>query len=110
MASSLPRGTASYLQKEANKITKSLNASYSTPQIISSGNAAGKVGKSFRYQIKSNNKVVNFTTSRLPQGLSLQNKGIISGSPKKAGTYSVKVTAKTNKGSATRVITIVVKK
>jgi len=110
LAGILPRGTASYLQKEANKITKSLNASYSTPQIISSGNAAGKVGKSFRYQIKSNNKVVNFTTSRLPQGLSLQNKGIISGSPKKAGTYSVKVTAKTNKGSATRVITIVVKK
>lgn len=110
LAGILPRGTASYLQKEANKITKSLNASYSTPQIISSGNATGKVGKTFRYQIKTNNKATIYTTSPLPRGLSLQDKGIIFGIPKKAGTYSVKVSAKTNKGSATRIITIVVKK
>ena len=96
----------SLLQKQAKEVTKSLNASYPDPIITSDGSAEGKVGRAFRYQIRANLKARSFATGPLPAGLSISKSGLVKGTPRKAGTYSVKVFARTNAGTATRVISI----
>jgi hypothetical protein len=106
----LPGINAAQLQAPANEITRDLNASYPEPLITSRGSAGGKVRQSFAYQITASLKPRSYVSGPLPPGLKLNNKtGLISGKPTKAGTYSVKVTANTNAGPASRVVAIVVR-
>jgi hypothetical protein len=107
----LPGGNSAFLQRQANAITKSLNSSYPTPTITSGGRVNGRVKSNFTYQIKTSLKPRSYASGPLPPGLKLNNKtGLISGKPTKAGTYSVKVTANTNAGPASRIVTIVVRR
>jgi hypothetical protein len=106
----LPGGNSTFLQRQANAITKSLNASYPTPTITSSGRVNGQVNNNFSYQIKASLKPRSYATGPLPPGLKLLKTGLISGKPTKAGICSVKVTANTNAGPASRVVTIVIRK
>lgn len=96
----------SLLQKQAKEVTKSLNASYPDPIITSDGSAEGKVGRAFRYQIRANLRARSFATGPLPVGLVIAKSGLIKGTPRRAGTFSVKVFARTNAGTASRVIAI----
>lgn len=95
-----------YLQRQADLVTASLNESYPEPLITSDGSAKGKVGRAFRYQIRANLKARSFATGPLPAGLVMSKSGLVSGTPRKAGVYSVKVFARTNAGTATRVIAL----
>jgi hypothetical protein len=72
----------------------------STPQGGSSlPQASGSVGKKFTYRIKVKG-ATRFTASGLPPGCKLDWKtGVIKGTPKKPGTYSVKITASGAGGS-----------
>lgn len=57
----------------------------------------------------SGEKPVSFTSSKLPDGLTLdKNKGIISGSVKQRGTYPIKITASNSKGKTTKPISLVI--
>ena len=96
----------SFIQRQANVVTQALNASYPDPTIISPGRVSGKVGRSFAYQIKSDLKARSFAARPLPPGLKLTKSGLITGKPTTAGNYSVKVTANTNAGPASRIVTI----
>jgi hypothetical protein len=50
------------------------------------------------YTVRANFMAKNFSTSKLPDGLKLNTNGVISGTPTKAGTYKVKITARKMKG------------
>jgi hypothetical protein len=50
------------------------------------------------YTVRANFMAKNFSTSKLPDGLKLNTNGVISGTPTKAGTYKVTITAKKMKG------------
>lgn len=104
-------GTGSkFLQRQADSITRSLNTVYPTPTITSPRRADGRVGLNFTYEIKANLKPRSFATGPLPPDLKRLKTGVITGRPTQAGTYSVKVTANTNAGPASRIVTIVVRK
>jgi hypothetical protein len=104
----LPQASQAFLQRQADAIAKSLNASYPDPRITSAGRANGQVGRAFRYQIRADLKPRSFRTSPLPPGLTLRRGGIIAGTPKAAGSYSVRITANTHAGPASRVVTLVI--
>jgi hypothetical protein len=99
----------SFIQRQANVVTQALNASYPDPTIISPGRVSGKVGRSFAYQIRSDLKARSFAARPLPPGLKLTKSGLLTGKPTTVGNYSVKVTANTNAGPASRIVTIVVR-
>jgi hypothetical protein len=50
------------------------------------------------YTVRANFMAKNFSTLKLPDGLKLNTNGVISGTPTKAGTYKVTITAKKMKG------------
>ena len=74
----------------------------------SATDADGIVGVPFTYQISADNDPTGFSASGLPPGFRCDNSGLISGTPMSAGTFQVRVEAKSifASASATIVITI----
>ena len=57
----------------------------------------------------TSSKTITYTATGLPYGMKIDKAtGIITGTPSRAGTYTIKVTATTSDGSSTRYITLVV--
>jgi autotransporter-associated beta strand protein len=78
------------------------------PETITSPNTAnGLVGKPFTYTIAAINSPTSFSTTTLPDGLTLDPaSGIISGMPTTTGTYVVTIGATNAAGAGTMVLTI----
>ncbi|UMY65509.1 YDG domain-containing protein [Flavobacterium sp. HJ-32-4] len=88
-----------------------LNVCPSAPVINSALTATGEVGNTFSYTITAQNNPTSFSTSTLPNGLSLDTvSGIISGTPVNAGTFNVSITATNGLGSDTKTLTITIDK
>lgn len=62
----------------------------------------------FSYQIEATNSPTSFTATNLPDGLSINSSGLISGTPTTSGTYYVALgaTNSTGTGTATLVLTV----
>jgi hypothetical protein len=72
--------------------------------------AKGRVGKKFLYKVKAKG-AVKFTATGLPPGCRIDpTTGTIKGVPKKAGTYTVRITATGPRGSAKTTLRIRVSK
>jgi len=81
-----------------------------TPKITGAKIYGARPGNEFLFRVTATgNKPITFAAKDLPQGLVLNaNSGVISGSVKKAGEYKVLLTAKNDKGEATRELKIVI--
>jgi hypothetical protein len=76
------------------------------PAITSTASAKGKAGKLFTYRIEADG-ATRYTASGLPPGLKLDAKtGVISGKPKKVGTFGVDITAGNSVGTAKKTLRI----
>lgn len=58
------------------------------------GKLNAKVGKAFRAKVSSNFRANSFKALGLPSGLSINNKGVISGKPMRKGSFLIKVTGR----------------
>ena len=79
------------------------------PLITSTAAASGNVGTTFSYQITAANTPTSYGVQGLPGGLTVNSStGLISGTPKVAGTYALTLNAynSAGKGSATLTLTI----
>lgn len=83
----------------------------STPSIISKTSVSGAVDKAFSYRIMANNSPSRYGATALPAGLSLDSqKGVISGKPRRAGTFRVQISATNGSGMGNASLSIVVAK
>jgi uncharacterized repeat protein (TIGR03803 family) len=71
------------------------------PVITSSLTAEAEVDKSFVYQIRATNSPTRFAAQPLPSGLFVDASGVISGSPRFAGTFDVQISASNESGTST---------
>ncbi len=70
------------------------------PVILSGGQAIGKVGDEFQFQVFATNEPTSFFTPSLPQGLSINSStGLISGTPEQAGEFLIELKASNDAGS-----------
>ena len=79
------------------------------PVITSATTATGPAGVAFSYQITATNNPTSFGATGLPSGLSVNTAtGVISGTPAKAGTSSVTLSATNTSGTGTATLTLTV--
>ena len=86
-----------------------LTVALGPPVITSAATATATVGKAFSYQITASNQPTNYGVQGLPGGLSVNaTSGLISGTPKAAGKFTLTLNAYngTGKGSAALTLTI----
>jgi hypothetical protein len=84
----------------------SFDAPVEKPVIKATGVIKGKVGKKFNHRVVALG-ATRFAATKLPQGCRIDAKsGVIKGTPGKAGTFSVIVTASNAGGSATKTLRI----
>ena len=89
--------------------TLTLTVAQAVPVITSASTASGKVGTAFSYQIVATNSPTTYGVQGLPGGLTVDSaSGLLSGTPKLAGTYSLTLNAYngTGKGSAPLTLTV----
>ncbi|MBR4196686.1 MAG: putative Ig domain-containing protein [Synergistaceae bacterium] len=71
---------------------------------------SGKIGRTYIFTLKSSGtSPVTWTAEGLPQGLTLSERGRISGWPEEFGTFSVKFTASNSAGSAEAILPLTIK-
>ena len=78
------------------------------PVITSSLTATATVGASFAYQIAASNSPTTFNASGLPNGLSVNASGLISGTPTVDGTTNVSISASSVNGTDTKTLVLTV--
>jgi len=80
------------------------------PPVISSPvTASGKVNQYFEYQITATNGPTSFGAAGLPLGLSVNSQsGLISGTPRQAGTYPIDLSATNSGGTGVKVLTLTI--
>jgi len=80
------------------------------PPVISSPvTASGVVGQFFQYQITAANGPQSFGASGLPLGLMIDTQsGLISGTPREAGTYRIDLSATNSGGTGVKVLTLTI--
>jgi hypothetical protein len=82
-----------------------------TPVIASKSTAKGQVGVVFNYQIAATNNPTSYGASGLPAGLTIGTKtGLITGTPKVAGTFDVTLKATNGTGTGTEALTLTIAK
>lgn len=113
-------GNFSVKVKAENNIgsaTKSISIKVNgeAPEILNEELAGGTAGESYSEQLVANGTntskiAITWTASGLPSGLRVTDKkaGIISGTPRKAGTFNVKITAKNKYGRRIKTFTMTV--
>ncbi len=78
-----------------------------SPVITSSTSVMAEPGTALMYQITASNTATSFAASGLPVGLTLNaTTGLISGEPKKAGTYTVTLSATNDIGTGTATLVL----
>ena len=77
-----------------------------TPVITSATNVSGQVGQPFSYQIAATNSPDTFDAVNLPAGLSIDDSGLISGTPQQAGTFQPTISATNPGGTGSITLTI----
>jgi len=78
-----------------------------TPVIVLA--ASGRVGQAFSYTVTANNAPTTYEATGLPDGLSINaGTGVISGTPRTAGEYSVGVKASNDAGSDSETLRLTV--
>lgn len=85
--------------------SKSATATVAIAKLTAPGSAKAKVGKKFKLAVKSNFKANSYKALNLPKGLTINNKGVITGKPAKKGKVVVEVTGTRGKVSAEKKIT-----
>jgi len=85
--------------------------SFDAPPLLRiSGSAKGRMNKPFTYRVKAPG-AERFSAKGLPPGCKIDSKsGVISGTPKKKGTFSAKITATNTGGSDTATLRILIAK
>ena len=79
------------------------------PVITSALNATATQGKAFSYQITATNTPTSYSASGNPSGVSTnKTTGVLSGTPKVAGTFKVTISATNADGTGTATLTLVV--
>ncbi len=78
------------------------------PAVTSATAANGVVSAAFSYQITASNSPTSFGATGLPDGLSVNAAGLISGTPTTAGAYPVTISATNGGGTGTATLTITV--
>lgn len=82
--------------------TLALSSVSPAPVISSATNASATVGNRFAFRVTAENSPTSFSANNLPSGLKLNAiTGDITGTPKSAGSYTVKLTARNATGSGT---------
>ena len=79
------------------------------PPVVAGGSAGGTVGTAFSYQITATNQPTSYGVQGVPGGLTVNaTTGLITGTPKTAGTYTLTLNATNSagKGSNTLPLTI----
>ena len=82
------------------------------PKITTSSLNAGTVGTSYSVQLTASGTTpitYSLSSGTLPGGLKLTKTGKISGTPTKAGTFTIKIKAKNSAGSNTKTFTLTIK-
>ena len=78
------------------------------PTITSAASVAGTLGQPFSYQITASNAPTSFAAAGLPDGLSINAAGSISGAPTQVGQFSIMLSAANGAGTGTTVLTLTV--
>ncbi len=78
------------------------------PAITSASSARADRGKPFEYQIEGTFEPRTFSADVLPDGLSVNPKGLISGKPNVAGEFRIKLGATNNVGTGSMTLTLTV--
>jgi hypothetical protein len=81
------------------------------PSINSAMQASGRLGRSFNYRIIASDSPTDFRATGLPSGLSIDRaSGVISGTPLRAGTFFVGISATNANGTGTAILTLTIAK
>ena len=84
-------------------------AAQTAPVITSAKTATGEAGTVFKYQITATETPTGYTATGLPAGLTVSaTTGLISGTPKAAGTSTVTITASNAVGKGTETLTVTI--
>ena len=79
------------------------------PAITSAATASAQVGQAFTYQIAATGNPTSYAASVLPAGLSIDTvTGLISGTPRNAGTFSIGLSATNAGGTGTATLSLTV--
>ena len=98
-------------QNSYGKISKPFTIQTFDPVSITTASLkAGTIGKSYNVTMRAKgSKTITWSAEGLPNGLSINDKGKISGKPTEYGNFSVKITAQNGAGSITKNLQLEIK-
>jgi hypothetical protein len=100
-------GNASFLPAPAVRRSFTVSVPGEPPAITSATSDKGMEGRPFSYQITATNAPSVYGAAGLPAGLSINPAtGLISGTPKKSGTFAVTVSATNASGTVTAALSL----
>lgn len=86
----------------------SVNPRQERPQILNRGFVVGGIGKTFDHQIATRNEATGFAATGLPNGLTIDADGRITGAPTQVGSFPVTITASNSSGGGQMDLTFVI--
>ena len=106
---SQPSNAGVSITTDATGVTATITSVVANAPVITSPTTAmAQLGGAFNYQISATNSPTAFDASNLPQGLSVDAGGHISGTPTTAGNYLIPITASNAAGTGNADLNIIV--